>query len=482
VSAGADSLAETWLRRGMAAVGAMLLISLVGGSAAGRDSRAGSGGAAAHSTAPGTSGPAVGVPPATATPTGPVAPPPVLAVDGGTAPAPTPAGVARALAGPLADRRFGGPVAARVLDAVTGAVLLDRAGAAPAVPASTAKLATAAAVLAVLRPDDRLVTRVVAGTRPGEVVLVGAGDPTLSAARRGTPTAYEGAARLSTLAAAVRKATTTKITRLLVDGSRFTGTRLGPGWDPADVAGGYVAPITAVMVDGGRTSPAVRARSSEPDLAAGRAFAAALGVSTAAVARGAAEPGARMLGQVASAPVTRLVESMLLTSDNVLAEMLARQVAIAERSPASFPGAADAVRRVLARLGVPTAGERLVDGSGLSRLDRVTPDVLVAVLRAALSAEHPALHALVPGLPVGGYAGSLHDRYLSLPSVRGAGAVRAKTGTLDGVSALAGVVTDREGRLLIFAFLANGVPVGGTLRAESALDTAAAALAGCGCR
>jgi len=173
---------------------------------------------------------------------------------------------------------------------------------------------------------------------------------------------------------------------------------------------------------------------------------------------------------------------MLLASATVLAEALARQVAVAVGLPASFAGAADAVRQVLGRLGVPIQGERLVDGSGLSSRNRITPAVLVAVLRAALSADHPALHALVPGLPVGGYDGTLERRYASGPAAAAAGSVRAKTGTLDGVSSLAGLVSDRDGRLLVFAFVANGVPVGGTLAADAALDSAAAALAGCGCR
>lgn len=415
----------------------------------------------------------------TPTPEPPGPPPPVLAaaVDG---PAQTAAGVARALARPLADPRLGGRVAATVVDAATGDVLLDRSAGAYLMPASTAKLVTAVAVLATGPPDRRLPTRLVAGARPGEVVLVGGGDGTLSAAKAGVPTTYEGAPRLAALAAAARKGGLGKVTRVVVDGSLFPGPRLAPGWDPVDIAGGYVAPITALMLDGGRQGPAVRARSAEPDLAAGRALAAALGAPAAPVVRGKAPAGAPPLGEVWSQPVARLVEQMLLASDNVLADLLARQVALAEGRPASFAGAVEASRAVLGRLGLPAAGDRLVDGSGLSLTDRITPALLVGLLRAAAGPDRPELHALLSGLPVSGYDGTLDDRFRGA-AAPAAGQVRAKTGTLTGVSSLAGLVRGAGGRLLAFAVLADRVPPTGTLGAEAALDAVAATLAKCGC-
>ncbi|MFL6130593.1 MAG: D-alanyl-D-alanine carboxypeptidase/D-alanyl-D-alanine-endopeptidase [Mycobacteriales bacterium] len=457
----------SWLRRGTAGIAWVALVALAGGSTVDRVHRA-----------PGVAGPAISTPAVSPEPPG--RPPPVLAaaVDG---PEQTPAGVARMLAGALADRRLGGRLAATVLDAETGEVLLDRSAGAYVLPASTAKLVTAVAVLASGAPDRRLTTTLVAGSRPGEVVLVGAGDGTLAAAAGGAATAYEGAPRLATLATAARRAGVRNVTRVLVDGSLFTGPRLAPGWDPVDIGGGYVAPVTAVMVDGGRQGPGVRARSAEPDLAAGRALAGLLGAPTAPVLRGRAPVGARLLGSVQSQPVARLVEQMLLASDNVLADLLARQVAIAEGEPASFAGAAAASRAVLTRLGLPAGGDRLVDGSGLSLTDRVTPALLAALLRAATAADRPELHALVAGLPVSGYDGTLDDRFRGPAAAPAAGQVRAKTGTLTGVSALAGLVRAAGGRLLAFAVVADRVPPTGTLRAEAALDTVAARLATCGC-
>jgi serine-type D-Ala-D-Ala carboxypeptidase/endopeptidase (penicillin-binding protein 4) len=417
-----------------------------------------------------------GLRPGAATPDGGAAtlpaPPPVLAALAPAGPAPGPAAVAARLAGPLHDRRLGPQVFAAVVDLTTGATLYDSGGSRPAAPASTTKLTTAAAALASYPADHRFATRVLAGAHPGEVVLVGGGDLTLSAAPSGRPTVYPGAARLADLAAAVRHSGA-PASRVVVDGSLFGGPAIGSGWDPRDVAGGYIAPITALMTDAGRL-PGTTARSPQPDVDAGRAFARMLGLRTGAVTRGRAPAAARVLGEVWSAPLARIVESTLLPSDNVLAEMLARQVALARHAPATFAGAVASVRAVLAGLGVDVAGDRLTDGSGLSTADRLSPALLVSLLRVAASAQHPELHPLFAGLPVGGYDGTLDDRYRAGPAAAAAGAVRAKTGTLTGVSSLAGVVQTAGGRLLAFAFLADRSP--GAHNAEAALDAAAAAL------
>ncbi|HEY0486669.1 MAG TPA: D-alanyl-D-alanine carboxypeptidase/D-alanyl-D-alanine-endopeptidase [Mycobacteriales bacterium] len=402
-------------------------------------------------------------------------PPAVLAPDDPTAPAPTAAALARTLAPLLADRRLGGSVSASVVDAETGEVLYAHRATVPVAPASTNKIATAAAVLATAGPDHRLVTRVVAGPRPGDVVLVGGGDPTLAAGPRGT---YPGAARLDLLAKQVRAAG--PVRRVLVDGSLFSGPTVGPGWDSDIVRYGFGAPITALTVDGGRTDPGSDARAADPDLVAGRAFARAVGAT--AVARGIAPAGAALLGSVQSPPMLVMIERMLTTSDNVLAETLVRQVALAGGEPASFAGAADAVRGALARLGLDAGAYRPVDASGLSRRDRLTTGLLTAVLALAAGDAHPELRGLLTGLPVAAYSGTLARRFGVPAASAAAGRVRAKTGTLSGVSALSGVVLDTGGRQLAFAVVADGVPPGGTGAAEIALDGIGAALAACGCR
>jgi serine-type D-Ala-D-Ala carboxypeptidase/endopeptidase (penicillin-binding protein 4) len=415
---------------------------------------------------------------------------PVLAGASEDAARPSAQAVAAALQPLVEDEHLGRHVAVQVVDVASGTELYGRAQAQPATPASTMKLATAAAALAVRGPAYQIPTRFVAGENPGEVVLIGGGDPTLAAGA--TPT-YPGAAKLSDLAAQVRKALgAIAPTRVIVDSSLFTGPTAAPQWSPEDVDGGQTANITALMTDGGRVNPkragSPSTRFAAPDRGAGQAFAKLLGLPAAAVSRGTAPaagtasgatgvaPGTQ-LGEVKSPPLVRILEVMLSTSDNVIAEMMARQVALASHLPASFTGAAAAVLATLNRLGVPITGAKIFDGSGLSESDKLTAQLLTGILTVAARANQPRLHGLFSGLPVAGYSGTLMDRYHSEGSGAGAGLVRAKTGTLSGVNSLAGLVVDAAGRLLAFAVLADHV-TGGAYSAEAALDKIAAALAG----
>lgn len=409
---------------------------------------------------------------------------PVLAGLPSQVPPPTNAGLAAALDKLLAVDRLGSDVGAVVLDASTGALLLDRAGAVPHTPASTAKLLTGAAALRVLGPQARLTTTVVRGGAPGEVVLVGGGDPLLTASA--APASLRDLARRT--AAALRADGTTSV-RVAVDDSLFVAPMIAPTWEKQYVPSGAVAPVSALMVDQARTAPAksagapTGARHADPALAAGAQFVtllAAEGLSVAPeVTRTSTRPDAAKLAAVDSMPIADLVERMLTTSDNDIAEALARQVAVRSGAPATFAGAGAATISALAALGVPTQGVSLSDGSGLSRADAVPARTLASVLALAASPGHPELRAVLTGLPVAGFSGTLADRF---PDGGARGVVRAKTGTLTGVSTLAGAVVDTDGSLLMFAVLADEVPVSGTLAARRALDAVAAALAGCGCR
>lgn len=405
---------------------------------------------------------------------------PVLAALSSEAPAPDPGVLADGLAPLLAAPALGSGVEARVVDVASGEVLLDQGSDDPSTPASTAKLLTAVAALTTLGPDATLETRVVAGATPGEVVLVGGGDPTLS---RTVPSlTYPGAPTVADLAAQVRSSLPvgTEVTRVVVDDSLFEGPRTAPGWGPGDAPSTYAAPITAAAVDGARVRPGELPRSGQPGIDAGTALAVALGVPDAPVALGEAPEGAETLGTVESAPVARLVEQTLSQSDNVLAEALARHVALAADLPASFAGAAQAVAEALEGAGLDVTGVSLSDGSGLSADDRVPVSLLTELLTGAADGSLPGASAVLSGLPVAGYDGTLADRGDEDPQTA-PGAVRAKTGTLLGVHGLAGTVVTADGRLLSFAVVADGAPANG-LAAEEALDDVAAALAACGCR
>jgi D-alanyl-D-alanine carboxypeptidase/D-alanyl-D-alanine-endopeptidase (penicillin-binding protein 4) len=401
----------------------------------------------------------------------------------GAAPAPVADRVAATLQPLLADRALGTNVTAHVIDAATGQVLATRNSDSLTVPASTIKLVTAAAALSVLGPTHRFATRAVAGAAPGEVVLVGGGDPTLAGGATG---AYPDAARLPDLAEQVKRALGgTAPTKLTFDAAIFVAPALGP-WDSDIPTNGVVAAITGLMTDGGRADPKVRGqtrRVPEPDVTAAQAFAALLGLPAAAATRGTAPAGAKELGTVQSPPLVRLVEVMLTDSDNVIAEALARHVAIKRGQPASFTGGGAAQQAAIGELGLPAAELTLADGSGLARADKVSASLLAELVALSAKPDRVALRTVLTGLPVSAYNGTLATRFRKATAgASAAGVVRAKTGTLRSVSSIAGIVFTADGRQLAFAVLADNVPVGGTGPAQDALDRIVAALAACGCR
>lgn len=454
----------------------------------------------------------------TALPTSSPEPEPVAVLSAATAaPAPTAEGVRAAIDELVRGGGLGESVSVAVVDAVTGEQLYEHQADRPTIPASTVKLVTAATLLATHGPAHQFATLAVAGTEPGEVVLVGGGDPTLAIDEDGF---YPGVARLDQLAEQVREALAdTPARQVTIDSSRFTGPVHGP-WTEDIPGSGFVAPITALMTDGGRVDPAQAERHrpalrwDQPDLAAGEAFAELLG-APGEVVRGQAPPGTAPaavpspttgpsptgsagptapaedgppspgteLGRVSSPPVQRLIEIMLGDSDNVVAEVLARQVASARGEPASYEGAGRAMATVLDELGLALRGGVLADGSGLSRNNRLTASLLTDLLASAAAGVERPYAGVFAALPVAGWSGTLAERYRSPePQTEpGAGSVRAKTGSLTGVDALAGLVTTADGRVLAFALLADAVPVDQE-SARVALDRIAAALAGCGCR
>lgn len=118
----------------------------------------------------------------------------------------------------------------------------------------------------------------------------------------------------------------------------------------------------------------------------------------------------------------------------------------------------------------------------MSRTNRISPSLLTDLIALAGNGTRPELAGIFGGLPVGGWSGTLDDRYATTATRAGAGVVRAKTGTLTGVHAIAGLVTTADGRLLSFAVLTDRTPPTTPDATRLALDRIGAALAGCGCR
>ena len=156
----------------------------------------------------------------------------VLSPAGSHKPLPNRKRLAALLAPLIGAQPLGRHVGVVVTDLATGDVLFSRQAGSPFVPASNAKLLTAVAALSTLGPSARFTTRVVTGSRPGSLTLVGGGDPTLAA---GNPprSDYPQPATLAALAASTARwlsARHVRTVRLAYDTSLFTGPPLAPGW------------------------------------------------------------------------------------------------------------------------------------------------------------------------------------------------------------------------------------------------------------
>ncbi|WP_229698482.1 D-alanyl-D-alanine carboxypeptidase/D-alanyl-D-alanine endopeptidase [Wenjunlia tyrosinilytica] len=402
-------------------------------------------------------------------------------------PLPTRQGLEEALGPLLNSSALGSAHSGAVMDAATGRLIYGADADAPSTPASTIKIATAVAALASVGPEHRIATTVVQGARRDEIVLVGGGDPTLTA--RDLPTGPDDPASLRELAATTARALKdrgTRTVRLRYDTSAYSGPELHPiGFD------GNLARVTPLMADEGREDPgtshnARRVRDPAGDAAARFAvFLRRRGVDVQGDPRPgrAARTAEGTIAEVRSPALAVLVERMLTDSDNDIAEALARQTAMARGMPASFDGGGRAVESVLRKAGLPLGAARFLDGSGLNSGDQVSAELLVRLLAHAAAPDKPALRPALTGLPVAGFSGTLANRYGAGgggPSHAAAGLVRAKTGTLTGVNTLAGTLVDADGRLLVFAFTAKGTT--SAEAATDALDRLAAAVANCGCR
>jgi serine-type D-Ala-D-Ala carboxypeptidase/endopeptidase (penicillin-binding protein 4) len=351
--------------------------------------------------------------------------------------------LARALAVPHVAAARTGAIA---FDLSTGTAVFERNPGLSLAPASNEKLAVTYAALEILGPDYRIETDVlgqgelVGATWHGALVLQGHGDPTLSSAD------------LTSLARQVRAAGIRRVAGpVLGDESYFDSRRTGPGWKPAF----YIrqsAPLSALTVD--RTWFHTR-HSGAPAAAAAALFKDALRrrgvIVTGRAVRGNAKAGAEPLGNVVSPPLSQIVRFMDRESDNFTAELLLKQVGASTGVVGTTAGGAAQVRTALAEAGIPLAGVRIADGSGLSPLDRLTARSIVGILDAAW--DDPAIRpSFVAALAVAGRSGTLKDRLRAAPA---RGAVVGKTGTTSIASALSGFVRQRY----VFSVLQNGNPV-----------------------
>lgn len=408
------------------------------------------------------------VPPASGAPTERTGPPsaaPVLSVRR----------VPVLLATPAADRRLreglaevtAGLPASSCLEVGNGrGTLFAVDPAASVAPASTLKLVTAATALTHLGPTTELRTTVradppVDGVVAGDLWLVGGGDPVLGTATwEATFDGDEVGLRTSieALADQVAAGGIRSVQGSVVgDDSRYDAERYVASWPSRYGSQGVVGPLSALTVDDGFTGWGGTAPKAfaNPPLGAAGLFTVLLRqrgvevVGDPGVGRAPIEETTEVAA-IASPPVAELVAAMLVDSDNGTAELLTKEVGHVVAGDGSTAAGAAVAESTLAALGLPMAGVDVVDGSGLDRANRLTCRLLYDLL-ATLGPNG----VIAGSLPVAGASGTLADRFVGSPA---AGHLRAKTGTLNDVSALAGYADTTDAGELTFAVVVNGAP------------------------
>jgi D-alanyl-D-alanine carboxypeptidase/D-alanyl-D-alanine-endopeptidase (penicillin-binding protein 4) len=349
-----------------------------------------------------------------------------------------------------------------------GRLVASSNGDLPVMPASTEKLLTATAVLDRLGPDTILTTAAVSASAPsdgvvdGDLFVVGAGDPLL--ATTGYVSTFEEPNEpyndYAKLADNIKAAGISEIRGNVVgDESHFDAQRYLPSWPKRYITQSEVGPLGALMVNDGFTglsanpdAPATVRHPGDPAPLAAETLISLLrsrGVQVDGTpSTGIAPSGATTVASLDSKSMSVNVSEMLQRSDNTTAEVLAKDLDTLGGGQGTTAGGAQVVHDTLDHLGLPTQGSVTVDGSGLDGGNRVTCDLLVAAL------DHQGAHsALADDLPVAGKVGTLRKRMRGTPAE---GKIRAKTGTLNDVGALAGFATTASGEDLTFAFVVNG--------------------------
>jgi serine-type D-Ala-D-Ala carboxypeptidase/endopeptidase (penicillin-binding protein 4) len=360
-------------------------------------------------------------------------------------------------------RAAGGASGAWVYDVDSGERLLNWNGTARRTPASVEKLLTTAAALDRFGPEARLATPVMAtgeltdGTLDGNLYLKGSGDPSF------------GAAPLSMLAQAVAGAGVERVTgRVYGDESYFDSRRGGPSTGYRTST--WVGPLSALTFNRGRAAPFGHGFQTDPPDFVAKRLTASLrrrGVDIAREGRaGVAPEGARVIATVASPTIGALVRRMNVVSDNYFAETLVKGLGARFGSNGSTTAGVSVVGKFTTSVGVSSSA---VDGSGLSRANSISPRGVGRILLAAQ--REPWFDTFYRSLPLAAVSGTLRKR---MRRTAAAGRCRAKTGTLIGVSALAGYCRTRAGKRIAFALIMNRVDVN---VARHAQDRIAAALA-----
>jgi D-alanyl-D-alanine carboxypeptidase/D-alanyl-D-alanine-endopeptidase (penicillin-binding protein 4) len=351
--------------------------------------------------------------------------------------------------------------------AVSGRVVFSDHPTDPLIPASIEKLMTAQAVLSVFGPDAVLTTKALSSAAPqngelsGDLWMVGGGDPLLMTDPyvqhfKHQPVTHTD---LATLADRIVAAGVTHITgNVIGDDSRYDAQRFLPQWPARFAISAEIGPLSALTVNDGLVEfpPTPDVKTPKEQVADDAAVHAADQLRQLLVVKGVvvdgmatsgrAPDGSHEIAHIDSPPLGQIVSAMLTESDNGTAELLTKELGLRDGgSGSTTTGVAD-ITKVLQDT-LPLDRTVQFDGSGLASENRET----CAAVQALLDQQGPA-SAMASALPIAGQTGTLDKRFVGTPL---SGRLRAKTGTLDQATALAGYLQTLQGSQISFAFLMN---------------------------
>ena len=392
---------------------------------------------------------------------------------------------------PLWESESLGGFSGVVLDPLTNEVLFNRGMETLLAPASVQKILTGVAALSTWGPDATFSTSTFSTDDPEVLVLVAGGDLTLTASPVGTESVYVGAAKLSDLAeqtvsaleASLPEDEDVTIRELVVDATLWDpDDNWRDAWASSARTNGYISRITPLQIDGDRFNPSavMGQRSGDPMGRAASAFVSALreagnSARFVRVSFDTKPENANPVASVSSRPVSELVTYMVKESDNTVAEMLGRQISLAQGLDGSGDSVGEALLASVASMGIPNEGLILDDASGLSGENRVTPEFVASLLAEVYRSESD-IGVLAGALPIAGVDGSLNNRFQG-ENAAAQGRVFAKTGSIQGTRSLAGWVSAEDDTDLVFAFFASGAV---SDEARGALESVVTGVYSCG--
>lgn len=325
----------------------------------------------------------------------------------------------------------------------------------PFIPASASKLVTAAVALEVLGSTYTFETQILSDPISStgvvsNIYIVGGGDPVLVRSDYPATEKYPtiNGTSIEVLASGIRASGITQISEsIAVIDNRYDQVRFLDIW-PSSFFGVEAGPIGALVMNDSTVSGA-SGKSEDPALAAGSEISVILakeGVSVpTSIQRIATVPTTAVkVASVTSAPLTSIIQEMLVNSDNNTAEMIVKELGYVKKGSGSTASGLEVIAETVKQWGLPTQPS-IVDGSGLSSSNSMTCDDFVVVLEKNKE-TFPEL------LAIAGVSGTLKTSFVD-SSVDGR--LAAKTGTLTGVKSLVGYLPLEEEDDVQFALMMN---------------------------